>query len=440
MWTAPALARYHEVGAHNQGHPGAPAAAEVHGGGVLLNGPAAHAVAAHIEARIHKTAAALVTAATAAAAVPAALAGATLWVAALQTVAASVEGEHQFGDQVISALDLTQSYTFEPVDGSGPARAYESMPQQASDIKKWYDDHFVTTQMGVDILGTRLPNSNPGQGNAWPPARISIAKRVMDRRALAAAWGLRETMASLWAALARAEDFIYIETPALDQATVGPDAEILLGRLLLRLADRPLLRLLLCVPGRLMPGWPQGIELQRNHNLRMALGALNMIGGDRVAVFAPSAGQGRELRLASTTVIVDDAYALTGSTHLWRRGLSFDGSLSVALFDEQLHNGRPAQIVALRRALIAQQLSLPALRVPDEPTAMVHLVQRYNQAHSARVGHTPLPQPKLQPPAAPPPGAWTADDGWNPDGSHHPDAPVLGLLYGFLQANQGELA
>ncbi len=431
VWTAPALARYHELGAHNTGHAGAPAAVEVHGTGVALNGPAAHLVADHTEDRIAKNAAALVTAATAAPAVPAAPAGANLWLAVLKTVAAGVEGEQQFGEKVVSTAAPGLAYVFEPADNNGVARAYESIPPKASDIKKWYDDNFVTTQLGVDILGTRLPGSA-----GWPGSKIAAAKRAMDRRALEAGWGLREAMVSVGAALSRAEDFIYIETPALDQAGVGPDAEILLGRLLLRLANRPLLRVLLCLPSRLMPGWPKGVETLRNLNLHNAIGALRLIGGDRVAVFSPSAGQGRELRLTATTVIVDDAYALTGSSHLWRRGLSFDGSLAVALFDEVLSTGRPAEIVALRRALIANQLSLPPQRVPDDPAALVEMVQRYNQMRSARVGQAALTMPKL---VSPPGPGWTPDDGWNPDGSVPPDASVLALLYGFLQGNQADL-
>ncbi len=441
VWTAPALARYHQVGAHNTGHPGAPAAVEVHGTGVTLNGPAAHLVADHTDGRIQKIAPDLVTAATNAAAVPAAAATDNLWVAVLKTVAATVEGDRNlgsqnFGDTVISAGTPVEAYTFEPADPPAPGvatRAYQSTPAQATDIKKWYDDHFVITEpkTGFDIKGTRLPADT-----GWAPARVNQAKRAMDRRALEAGWGLRETLHSVAAAIGRAEDFIYIETPALDQAAIGPDAEILLGKLMLRLTENPLLHLLLCLPARLMPGWPQGIEKQRNLNLRNAIGALQMFGGDRVAVFSPSAGQGRDVRLTATTVIVDDAYALTGSTHLWRRGLSFDSSLAVALFDEVLQGGRPSEIVNFRRALIAQQLSLPALRVPDDPAALVHLVQQYNQMRSGRVGHTPLQLPKLDAPAA---GGWQPDDGWNPDGSYRPGANVLELLYQFLQGNEHEL-
>jgi hypothetical protein len=441
LWTAPALSRYHQLGTHHAGHPGAPAAVELQGTGVALNGAAAHLLAEHVEDRIFKSAPALVNAATGAPAVPAPAPGATLWAAVLKTVAAAMEGDQQFGDRVVSPGNPAQAYTFAPADAGGTARAYESLPAQAGDIKKWYDDLYVQTVAGIDVMGTRLPGSNPGQPNAWSAAWLARAERAMDRRALEAGWGLREAMVSVAAALDRAEDFVYIETPALDQAAIGPDGEILLGRLLLRLLARPQLRAVLCLPERLLPGWPKGVELLRNQNLRNAIGAggaLGLAGGDRVAVFAPSAGQGRSLRLSATTVIVDDAYALTGSTHLWRRGLSFDGSLAAAVFDEKLAGGRPMEIAAFRRTLLAGRLGLPALRVPDDPPALVQAIQAYNQQRSARVGHQPLQMPKL-PPSPPGPG-WTSADGWNPDGSYKTGASVLDLLYAFLGSNQGELA
>ena len=120
VWTAPALSRYHEIGPHNAGHPGAPATIEIHGTGVALNGPAAFLVAEHTEDRISKTGAALVNAAIAAPQPPAAQAGDTIWAAALKTIAATVEGEHKFGDNVISSADPTKAYRFEPAQAGDP--------------------------------------------------------------------------------------------------------------------------------------------------------------------------------------------------------------------------------------------------------------------------------------------------------------------------------
>lgn len=44
---------------------------------------------------------------------------------------------------------------------------------------------------------------------------------------------------------------------------------------------------------------------------------------------------------------------MSGGTHLWRRGMTFDGSLAVSVFDERLTDGRPAEVAAFRRALVS---------------------------------------------------------------------------------------
>ncbi len=59
---------------------------------------------------------------------------------------------------------------------------------------------------------------------------------------------------------------------------------------------------------------------------------------------------------AAAAAIVDDAYALTGTTHLWRRGLSFDSPFAATVFDEALTPGRPADLVGFRRRLLAGRL------------------------------------------------------------------------------------
>jgi len=103
--------------------------------------------------------------------------------------------------------------------------------------------------------------------------------------------------------------------------------------------------------------------------------------GERFVLFSPNAGPGRSMRMASTTVIVDDAYAFTGSTHLWRRGLTFDSSYAMALFDGATTAGRSAAIATFRTTLMADRLGLPLVNdLPRDPadivTAMQALVER----------------------------------------------------------------
>lgn len=80
---------------------------------------------------------------------------------------------------------------------------------------------------------------------------------------------------------------------------------------------------------------------------------------DRLAVFSPGAGAGRAIRFASMSVVVDDAFALTGTTHLSRRGLRWDSSLEASVFDERLVDGRPQDVRGFRIQLVGDRLGVP---------------------------------------------------------------------------------
>jgi hypothetical protein len=288
----------------------------VHGAGAALNGPAAVQVAEYVRARTAGSTPALAQAALDHPfADPTPPSAPSAWAAVLATVAAEVEAEDGVAELVSSG-----GYTF--------GATLEEIRTALSGI--------VSIPSDLDAEAT------------------SVA-RALDRRILAAARGLREGATSMLAAIQRAEDFVYLETPALDHLSFGAtdDTLDLLGALIARMDDRPGLRVALCLPVHPMRGWPNGLIAVRDKLLIDALADLRGGSGRnaRIAAFSPGAGPGRTLRLASTTLIVDDAYALTGTTHVWRRGLSFDASLAAAVFDETLDDGRPAEVRRFRRAL-----------------------------------------------------------------------------------------
>jgi hypothetical protein len=138
------------------------------------------------------------------------------------------------------------------------------------------------------------------------------------------------------------------------------------------------------------------------------------------------------VRLASTTLIVDDVYALTGTTHLSRRGLTFDASVAVAAFDEQLVGDCAREVRDFRRALMAGRLGLDLALLPDEPPALFDAIRRLVDTG----GHRRLIVEPYQVPDAPT-GNVTAD-AWNPDGSPGTSFDVLVRFATLLTGIQSE--
>jgi hypothetical protein len=141
-----------------------------------------------------------------------------------------------------------------------------------------------------------------------------------------------------------------------------------------------------------------------------AVDAIRAAATDRFALFSPGAGADRAIRFASTSVVIDDAIALTGTTHLSRRGLSWDSSLAAAVFDEQLTDGRPRDVLGFRIRLLADRLGIPVNRVPDDPAELVKAIRDLDSRGSERLSATKIARPATKP--------QNADiDAWNPDGS-----------------------
>jgi hypothetical protein len=177
------------------------------------------------------------------------------------------------------------------------------------------------------------------------------------------------------------------------------------------LVEQPGLHVILNIPGKFLPDQTAKLEAIRSAGISAAWRELSAAGGDRVAMFSPLAGPGRPSLSAATTVIVDDALLLTGTTHLWRRGLTFDSSLAVGLFDENVTFGRPAAVRNARVNLMARGLGIAPALVPDDPAGCVSAVRRL----VAIGGHDRVaPNPY---PAAVDPTSVDDRNIWNPDGT-----------------------
>jgi hypothetical protein len=407
--SVPCLPRNQEAGPHHLGHPGV-ATGEISGTGVALTGPAAVPV---VELTYERTAgvglpqlgglpaaaqwaafqselAVIAEAVIAAGTPPTGAARPTPWAAMLRTVAPYMEG----------------------IPGLDPLLDKVSFHSSLDEL-----NNFITNTL-VPALDAISAGTGTGLGTAITTSNaLQFVGRALDQR-LRARRGARDLAYSLVAAIGRAEDFIYIETPAIDTMDHGPGSGAgnrvqIWQQLKAQLGLRPSLHAVLCVPIRMVPGTPAGLASIRDLLLLEAIDDLRSSFGDRVAVFCPGAGGDRPLYLASTTVVIDDVYAVTGTTHLWRRGLTFDSSLACALFDENLTDNRCTEVARFRTALMARRLGVPVGTLPDDPADLTRAIRELDQRGSERLAAIPIKRPKL------PPNAPTESDYkiWNPDGS-----------------------
>ncbi len=414
--TSRSLGTVHEILPNANGHPGAPAAVETHGTGVALTGDAAVALAEITRDRDKFFLPDLFIAALTPLTAPTSSTPSTLWAATLRTVASGVEEIPPFPDSIVQIPSL---FPFGDI-----------LPN----LEHWIQTRQIPTSGLSGAVATAVGAINSALQSATIPSSVanpakSVA-RALDRRIIAGAYGMKETAVAVKAAFERAEDFVYLETPAIDLLNIieGPTSAPLeqlgvVNALVARLAARPGLRLLICVPVHHISEVGL-VAAARDNLLRDALEAFNGVSNaaSRVVFFSPASGPGRTLRLSSTTVIADDAFLVTGSTHLWRRGFSFDSSLAASLFDEEVTNGRPRAILDFRRLLIANRLGVDPLTVPDDPIGLLEAVRLFVQ----RGGGTKLAIPSIERPD-PAPTA-TDNDARNPDGSPNPTLRVSAWL------------
>lgn len=373
----PGRAGDHENPPAQRAHPGLPAAAEIHGGGVDLAGPAIGPLSALLTERAATTLDDFVTEAQRPVAAIPDPGGTTSFAAVLETLSFGVAGD--------AAL-----------------RAFVAATPAFLPGQSWLDvKNAIESATGRDL--DPLIDTATFDDEALAGALDRVILKTRD--------GAFQAATALQAAIARAEDFVYVETPAIDPLAAGAgDAIDLVGAIVGRWAERPALKVLLCVPERYLPGQPAKLDAIRRAGVAAAHKALRDANAANVELFTPIAGTGRRLHMASTTVIVDDVWLMSGSTHLWRRGLSFDASLAVALFDENVAGGRPSAVRAARRQLFVERLGLAAGLAPDDPADMLEAVRRLNAA-----GGLQRVAPEAYPAAEDTTSA--ADrDVWNPDG------------------------
>lgn len=335
---------WHEAWPVSQGHPGVNAAPEIHAEGVSVAGPAADALRLLMRERRASDLQDFIsfvgqpfTAATAPTA-------AGVFTAFLETAAKGTHGEI-----------ITDAYNF---------------AQTWDQIKSALNGVLSGLGTNVDAL---IDSANFDD---------DVAAAAMDRLHDKAKNGVRGFARAALAAISRAEDLICLHSHALDaESWDGEGSEdniALLTAITTRLAANPALHCLLIFPESHLPSRNTKLNQVRKAAIQGAIQALQSADLSRIAIATPIAGPGRKHHMASTTLIVDDAFMVTGAAHGWRRGLVFDSAISTSLFDERLVGGRPQEIVNARRQLLGALLGIGTNFVPETAADLVAAAKRQN--------------------------------------------------------------
>jgi hypothetical protein len=179
--------------------------------------------------------------------------------------------------------------------------------------------------------------------------------------------GQRDAMWSIARAVAEAREYVFVESPMFGR-TARPDATHpedglvdLVTLLATRLADNPRLKVMVCVPR--FPDFPVEQENWFRAALKQRKDAVDLLVAadiDRVAAFHPIGFPGRTTVGRGTVVLVDDAYALVGTSHWRRRGMTFDGGCDLVGIDRRLNDaGSSTAIARFRQELLATRLGVP---------------------------------------------------------------------------------
>lgn len=228
-----------------------------------------------------------------------------------------------------------------------------------------------------DQLRTAMTGTTAG-------ADHQLALEELKREYAASLFGRRDSFYAIKKAIENARQYIYIETSFFGPtkypaAAADPKpADDLIEVLVNGLKAKPGLKLMVCM-AQDVP-FNRGYEnIARFHRRNRHDSAKRLLGAqdetthrfereNQVVAFHPLGFPGRPLKLNTQTIIVDDVWALSGTSSISQRGLFFDGSTDLVFCDKQLRRGKSAAIVNLRRNLMLQYLRLDN-ELPNLPSS-----------------------------------------------------------------------
>jgi hypothetical protein len=239
----------------------------------------------------------------------------------------------------------------------------------------------TTGTFSAALLQNIAPGADSPNLSLTPDPGTSVDPEFR-REWITARHGRRDAIPVLTAALKSARDLIYLETAAFsftdyqigdcDNDPPNPETD-LVSIIAKRMNDQPNLKVLLVVSKEFPVGIGYETFAARAYDRRKkALDNLKAIDeGQRVTLLHPIGFPGRPLRLMHNLVIIDDMWLFVGSGSFTRRGLLFDGNLSLVCFDRQIEAGRSQAIRNFRRRLMESHLG--AAPIPGStPPALPH--------------------------------------------------------------------
>jgi hypothetical protein len=189
--------------------------------------------------------------------------------------------------------------------------------------------------------------------------RLDRSYFEIKRELSSAFYGRRDSQWAIEKGISTARKFIYLETPGFNftQGSTGQNYSLdLIDQLKTKLTDNPGLKLILCIPKE--PDYSRSYEQWKKLEVKKRYELLQQFPAKQTVVFHPIGFPGRPSNISTTTLIVDDCWALIGSSAFRRRGLVFDGSVDLVLSGLERNSGKNPEISNLRKALLAQRLGI----------------------------------------------------------------------------------
>jgi hypothetical protein len=242
----------------------------------------------------------------------------------------------------------------------------------------------------TEPLGNNLQTQVANQLNSLKdnqPGNESRQERLYTellRELVSACYGRRDALWAMREGIRQAKHFIYLETPGFsftkrtETETYSVD---LIDALRTRMTEVPGLKVIIGMPKRpdyFTPGYDQWVsrEVEQRFLIMQALPAR------QVVFFHPVGFPGRPSNIETTTMIVDDRWALIGASAFRRRGLTFDGSSDLVFIDGEQALGAAPSLTGLRVQLLKQHLGLES--ADANPSSLAQLGDARTAFHLVR--------------------------------------------------------